>query len=125
MGDGVSLWFTLQKRFLCVSVWYGEVAFFASPPPLPFFLLLPFLCFGVGWGRGSLGSWNSGCLCLSGGSSSCAGSHGSGLGLGFNWSGSMLLNAGMWQAVIQALNSLRANKYSPPSPPSILFFFLL
>lgn len=52
-------------------------------------------------------------------------SHGSGLGLGFNRSGSMLLNAGMWQAVIQALNSLRANKYSPPSPPSILFFFLL
>lgn len=101
---------------------YGMAKWLSLLLPLPFFLPFPFLCFGAGWGRGSLGSWNSGCLCLSGGSCSCAGSHGSGLGLGFNQSGSMLLNAGIWQALIQALNSLRANKYSPPSLSSIFFF---
>lgn len=91
---------------------------------LPSFLPLPFLCFGAGWGRGSLGSWNSGCLSLSGGSSSCAGSRGSGLGLGSNPSGSMLLNAGIWQAAIQALNSLGANTVPRPRPLSFFFFFL-
>lgn len=50
MGDGVSLWFTLQKRFLCVSVWYGEVAFFASPPPSPSSSFYP--SFALGWGGG-------------------------------------------------------------------------
>lgn len=54
MGDGVSLWFTLQKRFLCVSVWYGEVAFFASPPP-PSSSLYPSFALGRGGGGGVSG----------------------------------------------------------------------
>lgn len=104
-----------------MSVWYGEVAFFASLPPLLPPFTLPLLWGGVGEGeprvlelRFPLPERLFQQLCRE---------PQSGLGLGSNPSGFMLLNAGIWQSVIQALNSLGANKYSPPSPPSILFFF--